>query len=262
MPADEFINSCIYAVDPSTGTARANILTGNSWYDYSSNLLQRINPGDGQVFSKSAYNGVGWVSASYTGYTTTGTSYSQANTPAGDVILEQTQNTFDEGGEPGQPSEFSSGSNDAPLPETGSTGRALLRDAAGGPGLVHRELVRRHRSADRHGQLPARSPALPVQITRLPLARTALVQQHLLQTKAGQPSQTTDPMGYVTQTSYDTGWPYHPDGRGLRHRLLNRTTNWTYSLDSLIATLTAVNAITGNQTTTWTYDTKSDHLRA
>jgi len=36
-----------------------------------------------------------------------------------------------------------------------------------------------------------------------------------------------------------------------------RTTNWTYTLDNLIATMTAVNPTTGNQTTTWTYGTSS-----
>jgi RHS repeat-associated protein len=36
---------------------------------------------------------------------------------------------------------------------------------------------------------------------------------------------------------------------------LNRTTNFTYTLDNLIATMTAVNPATGNQTTTWTYGT-------
>jgi hypothetical protein len=36
-----------------------------------------------------------------------------------------------------------------------------------------------------------------------------------------------------------------------------RTTNWTYTLDNLVATMTAVNSTTGNQTTIWTYGTNS-----
>jgi hypothetical protein len=54
--------------------------------------------GAGQVFTKTAYNGVHWVTATYTGYNTTGTNYTQAQTPANDIIIEQTQSTYDEGG--------------------------------------------------------------------------------------------------------------------------------------------------------------------
>ena len=42
--------------------------------------------------------GVGWVTASYRGYNTSGMSYSQANTVSGDVIMSQVQNTYDEVG--------------------------------------------------------------------------------------------------------------------------------------------------------------------
>jgi hypothetical protein len=40
---------------PGRGTT-GNVLTGNSWYDPSGNLLQRIAPGAGIVFSKNEYN--------------------------------------------------------------------------------------------------------------------------------------------------------------------------------------------------------------
>ena len=36
-----------------------------------------------------------WITASYTGYNTSGVSYSQAQTVSGDIIIEQAQNTFD-----------------------------------------------------------------------------------------------------------------------------------------------------------------------
>jgi hypothetical protein len=66
----------------------------------------------------------------------------------------------------------------------------------------------------------------------------------------------TDPMGYVTQTTFDAG------GRTTQTVEANgtssaRTTSFTYTLDNLAATMTAVNGSTGNQTTTWTYGTSA-----
>lgn len=86
-----------YAVNPATGRV-GNALIGNSWHDPSGNEIQAIAPGDGQVFTKNVFNGVNWLTSSYRGYNTTGTSYAQAGTVAGDIIVEQLDNTFDEAG--------------------------------------------------------------------------------------------------------------------------------------------------------------------
>ena len=56
---------------------------------------EQNHSGASQVFSKNTYNGVNWITASYTGYNTSGVSYSQAQTVSGDIIIEQAQNTFD-----------------------------------------------------------------------------------------------------------------------------------------------------------------------
>jgi RHS repeat-associated protein len=62
-------------------------------------------------------------------------------------------------------------------------------------------------------------------------------------------------MGYVTQTTYDAAARMTQTIEDYGTGLLNRTTNSTYTLDNLVSTLTAVNAATGNQTTTYTYGT-------
>jgi hypothetical protein len=68
--------------------------------------------------------------------------------------------------------------------------------------------------------------------------------------------EVSDPMGNITQTSFDdagrTSQTVEAYGTSVA-----RTTNYTYTLDNLIATMTAVNATTGNQTTTWTYGTNA-----
>ena len=110
-----------YAVNVSTGVV-GNALVGNNWYDPSGNVLQSIAEGDGKVFTKNVYNGVNWVISSYRGYNTSGVSYSQAGDVSGDIIVEQTDNTFDEAGNQIS-SAMSQRLNDAPSSGTGSTGR-------------------------------------------------------------------------------------------------------------------------------------------
>src|SRR6185437_13304580 len=69
---------------------------GNNWYDEGGYLIQSSQAGDGQVFSKTSYNNIGWVIATYRGYNTSGTSWEQATTPSNDTIFEQAENTYDE----------------------------------------------------------------------------------------------------------------------------------------------------------------------
>jgi RHS repeat-associated protein len=86
----------IYAVDSSGNPG--NYLVGNIWYDEGTNIIQQIQPGDGQRFTKNVYNGAGWMTASYVGYNTNGTNWTQANedpTTAQDTIIEQVLTTYD-----------------------------------------------------------------------------------------------------------------------------------------------------------------------
>ena len=85
-----------YAVNPGSG-AVGNALTENNWYDPASNPIKQIAAGAGIVFSKTAFNGVGWVTASYTGFNTTN-DWTTANSLSGDTIVEQAENAYDEAG--------------------------------------------------------------------------------------------------------------------------------------------------------------------
>lgn len=241
----------VYAVDPSTGTV-GNAMTGNSWYDYSGNLLQQINPGDGQVFSKSSYNGVNWVTATYRGYNPSGASYSQATTVTNDIIVEQTQNTYDEVGNLVSQAVFQR-LNDTPSSGTGSTG--ALSDGTEPEARVSYNAAwfdgtDRQIATANYGAIASFArPSTP------PSSSSTVLVTSTSYNEAGQPTQTTDPMGYVTQTTYDNAGRKTQLVEDYGGGLLNRTTNWTYTLDNLTATLTAVNNTTGNQTTTYTYGT-------
>jgi YD repeat-containing protein len=72
---------------------------------------------------------------------------------------------------------------------------------------------------------------------------------------AGRLNQSTDPKGIVSQMTFDAAGRVTQTIEDYGTGLLNRTTNTTYALDGQVATLTAVNSATGNQTTTYTYGT-------
>jgi RHS repeat-associated protein len=233
-----------YAVDPSTGTV-GNSLVSNSWYDPSGNLLQQIAQGDGQVFSKSAYNGVNWVTASYRGYNTTGTSYSQATTVAGDIIIEETDSTYDEVGNLVSAA-MSQRLNDASTSTTGAltSSNARISYTAAWFDGIDRTIAFANYGAISSFTRPSTPPSSSATVL------VALTSYN----NGGEVAQVTDPMGNVTQTSYDDAGrtTQTVEAYGTSSA---RTTNYSYTLDNLISTMTAVNSTTGDQTTVWTYGT-------
>ena len=242
----------VYAVDPSTGIPGSSPLVGNFWYDYSGNLLQQIKPGDGIVFTKSAYNGVNWITATYKGYNTSGTSFSQASTVANDIILEQTIPTFDEVGNTIEVDSFQR-LNDAPSSGTGSTGALSYGSnpkARVSYGASWFDGIDRVIASANYGALSSFTrPDTP------PVSSATVLVNLTSYNEAGQPSQMTDPKGIVNQTAYDAAGRTTQTIEDYGTGLLNRTTNWTYTLDNLVATLKATNSTTGDQTTTYTYGT-------
>jgi RHS repeat-associated protein len=239
-----------YAVDPSSGTV-VNALTANNWYDASGNLIQAIEAGDGQVFTKNSYNGVGWVTARYRGYCPTGTSYSQAGTVANDLIVTQVLNTFDEVGNVVSAATYDR-LNDAPSTGTGSTG---VLSSATQPMARVSYTANWYDGGDRQIAMATYGAANSFARPNTPPASSSTVLvSNTSYDDAARVYRTTDPLGYITQTSYDnanrTTEKVEAYGTSVA-----RTTNWTYTLDNLVATLIAVNSNTGNQTTAYTYST-------
>jgi RHS repeat-associated protein len=233
-----------YAVDPSTGTV-GNPLTGNLWYDPSGNVLQQLAQGDGKAFTKSSYNGVNWVTSAYRGYNTSGTSYSQAATVAGDIIVEQTDNTYNEVG--GLVSDaMSQRLNDVSTSTTGALTSSIARISymASWFDGVDRTIASANYGAITSFTRPSTPPA----------SSSTILVTAAAYDDAGRAYQVTDPMGYVAQTSYDnanrTTQTVEAYGSSTA-----RTTNYAYTLDNLVASMTAANPTTGDQTTFWLYGT-------
>ena len=246
----------VYAVNIATGVV-GNSLVGNLWYDYSGNLLQQTNPGDGIVFTKSSYNGVNWVTGTYKGYNPSGTSFSQAGTVANDIIMEQAINSFDEVGNIIEVDSFQR-LNDAPSSGSGSTGalsyasnpKARVSYAAMWFDGIDRVIANANYGALSSFTRPSTPPAS---------SATVLVNLTNYNT-AGLVGQAVDAKGVVNLSSYDDAARRTEliEDYGSGGGYLNRTTNWTYTLDNLIATLTAINAVTGNQTTAYTYGSNTN----
>jgi len=237
--------SLVYAV---SGGAAGNALTTDNWYDAAGNLIKSIGGGNGLVFRKTDYNGLGWPTASYAGYCTSN-DYTTATTLANDVIVSQNENTYDEAGNVVSQANYQR-LNDASPGACGAltTGSARVSYAA-----TWYDGIDRAYSSANYGALSSFSrPATP------PAASDAVLVSGTTFDDAGRVYQVTDPAGLVRQMTYDNA------GRTLQTIAavsgstgddLNQTTNYTYTLDGQVSTLTAVNGRTGNQTTTYTYGT-------
>jgi RHS repeat-associated protein len=200
--------------------------------------------GAGQVFTKTAYNGVNWVTATYTGYNTSGVSYAQAQITTGDIIIEQQGTTYDFDGSAVSTSSLQR-LNDASASTTGAltSGNARIMYTAAWFDGIGRAIATASYGAASSFTRPATPPAS---------GSTVLVTGTAYDT-AGRAYQTTDPKSIVAQTNYDNAnrtIQTIEDFGGLA-----RTTNFTWTLDNNKATMTAVNAVTGDQTTAWLYGT-------
>lgn len=238
-----------YAVDPSTGTV-GNPLTTSTWYDPVGRVMKQIGAGDGLVATKTAYNAVGWMTATYRSYYTGSPSYSEAGTVSGDIVVEQTEFTQDDAG-----SVISTASaqrlNDSPDSGTGSAGaltagtqpKGRISYAASWFDGIGRAVASANygsiASFTRPGTPPARSDTILVTSTDYD--------------DAGRAYQITDPKAIVAKTVFDAAGRVTSRIDDFGTSKLNRTTNFTYTLDSQIATQVAVNSTTGDQTTTYTY---------
>ncbi|HUY92555.1 MAG TPA: hypothetical protein VMV10_27700 [Pirellulales bacterium] len=243
-----------YGVDPNTGTV-GNVLTDNAWYDPIGNVLMQL-PAGSQAFNKSVYDALNRQTAQYIGFYGGSISYSQAEDISGATIVEQTETAWDEAGNSIQMTDrqrFHNASGLGPLtypggaqPQARVAYSAMYPDSIGRTQAIAEYGTNGDAAFTRSTTIPARSDTVLVTST--------------LYNDRGEAYQSIDPAGTVTQTTFDdadrrtqliqncqSGQPSSGD--------VNVTVNWTYTADDLVATMTAVNADTGDQTTTWNYGT-------
>jgi RHS repeat-associated protein len=86
----------IYSVDPSTGAVSTNSLYTDKWYDSRGNVIKLASPSG--IVDKEVYDGAGFNTVSYVTDGGGDSSYADAENVTGDIVLLQTDNTFDNDG--------------------------------------------------------------------------------------------------------------------------------------------------------------------
>ncbi len=85
-----------FSVDPSSGSVSTNSLASNTWFDRRGLTIKTSSPGG--IVSKSSYNGLSWVKASYVSDGGGDSAYADASSLTSDNVLSQSEPTYDIGG--------------------------------------------------------------------------------------------------------------------------------------------------------------------
>jgi RHS repeat-associated protein len=278
-----------FAVDPSTGTV-GNSLTDNTWFDPSSNAIKQL-PSGSNAFTKIVIDGAGRQTVQYFGFSPASSSSSSPfssvgnglravpwtgeggvgsglpNDPTADIIVEQTETLFDAASNAIQTTfrqRFHNATGTGPLTYPGGAQPAArVTYVAMYPDPIGRQQAQANYGTNGDATL-SRPSTIPAR------ADTVLVTA-TVENPRGEAYQSIDPAGRLDQTTFDdagrrielvlnvqpssssssssssTGLPTSDDQ--------NNTTLWSYTADSQIASLTAVNVATGNQTTMYLYGT-------
>lgn len=252
-----------YAVDPSTGSV-GNSLVDKTWYDPVGNVMKSLPPGS-KLFIKTAYDALNRPTAVYVGYGDD-TTYAEAGSVADDTILEQSETTYDEAGSviaTVQRQRYHDTTGTGPLVDPTTAPKARVMYSFAWPDGVGRTVATADYGTN-GGSTPTRPDVAPAGSDSI-LVTTATFDD------AGDLETTTDPAGMVTLFSYDDAGRevervenYQPASSSSSSGAsggcppsddVNRTTSRTYNADGNLATLTASNAATGSQTTTYIYGT-------
>jgi RHS repeat-associated protein len=85
--------TAVYSVDPLTGAVSTHALTSNTWYDARGQVVKVASPGG--MVEKYQYDGAGRLTKSFTSDGGGDTSYADAFTVTGDIVLSQAEYAYD-----------------------------------------------------------------------------------------------------------------------------------------------------------------------
>lgn len=249
-----------YGVDPATGTV-ANALTDNTWFDAAGNVI-KSQPAGAKLFTKPVYDGLGRQIKQYLGFDLAETGYPTPGDVTGDTILEQNETGYDAAGNVIQVTarqRYHNATGTGALGDPGSaqpkarvTYNANWHDALGRVVAMANYGTNGGAALARPATIPARSDTCLVTST--------------LYNSAGDLEKITDPLAIVTYMEYDragreTKKVLNHQGASVPAGLcpasadVDVTINTTYNADGNVASITAVNSATGNQTTQYVYGT-------
>jgi RHS repeat-associated protein len=87
-----------HSVNPSDGTVGSNTLKSDTWFDSRGLVIKTVSPGG--LVQKVTYDGVGRATTTYMTDGGGDSGYSDADDVTGDIVLEQSETTFDDDGLP------------------------------------------------------------------------------------------------------------------------------------------------------------------
>ncbi|MBI4663653.1 MAG: RHS repeat-associated core domain-containing protein, partial [Verrucomicrobia bacterium] len=233
-----------------TSGSAGNSLKEKIWYSPTGQVIKRVPMGT-QAFQKMQYDGVGRVTKSFVCFDPNelDTNYSAADDVEYDTVLRQIENTYDAASNLIQVTTRNRFHDATLTGELTSPGGAQPKARVSYLAFYPDALGRMVEVAD-YGTNGASS--FSRSDTKPAGSDLILVSQTAYNTR-GEAFQFTDPKGIVTLRGFDDAGRVFQKVED-RYGVV-RTTDFTHTADSQLATLTAVNGVTGNQTTTWTYGT-------
>ena len=253
----------LYGVDPSTGTV-GNSLTSNTWYDAAGNVIKQLSAGS-DLFIKKSYDSVGRVTNQYTGYDLNETSYSDTSNVTNDTIIEQTEAYYDDASNvikniTRQRYHNAPASQKGELQNPATTPKARVNFVANYYDGIGRSIVSANYGTN-GGTTLSRSNTIPARSDNV----LVVTQTY---NNAGLIARITNPAGLVNKYEFDNIGRQTSVIENYNEEIsssssssggcepsdeVNRTTRYTYTEDGLESTIVAVNSITGNQTTVYSY---------
>ncbi len=233
-------------VRQGTNGASGNSLTDNYWYDAAGNQIRRL-PSGSQMFQSMVYDGLNRITARYFAF--------GPGDLANDTVMQQEELTYDaEGNVVLQITRerFHNATGTGPLTTPGGS----QPKARASYSAIYPDALGRGRNVASYGTNGGTALTRPS--TCAARSNTVLVTTTDYD-DSGNAWQVTDPKGTVKRAEFDqagrlTGTieNYQASGSGSD---INKTTQYAYNTDGDLGTLTAVNATTGNQVTTYVYGT-------
>jgi RHS repeat-associated protein len=247
-PKGQDYQDTVYNVDPSVGLT-GDQLTSKKWFDARGMLVKSADANG--LFNKAIYDGAGRVVGSYTSYDDSETSYADAQTVAGDTVIEQAKPIYDADNNVVVSTSFQRLDND-----TTSTGELTPTNSFIQTGATWYDLANRSIGSANFGRdngsthyvfnssgviIDSNSNGIPDVAEGTALAPNTSDDYVAGKTEydaAGNASRGTDNKGHVTQQSFD-----------LAHRVLKVIANYVDGVPSETETDT-------DQTTENVYDTQ------
>lgn len=234
-----------YAV--SDAGVAGNALTDNTWYDADGNVL-KSQPAGSEAFSKMVYDAIGRATDSYTAYYD-GTGTDNPTNLTDNVVFEETNTTYDTVSnvtfQTTKSRWHDATGNGALNGPSGSQPKSRDSYAANWFDGIGRQTATADYGTNDNSGAPSRPNTAPASSNTILVSQTDY-------NLAGEVEDQTDPAGQVSLSEYDNLGritKITQNSTGTEKEI----TETAYTADGQVKTLTAQNATTGDQTTTYAY---------